>query len=329
MYMSSRISGGRNTANKGEVRKANPETSSVAFFPGRPCPQYCVRTSSCRNTLVGQSSADVPAWKHQDTASPPSEISRRPAPPSKDVGSFGHRSTLPYYDTTSSYAASRTDVLDETQDLDTERRLRWCLAAEAVLNYPVIKRRFRTREYTDASGQAATCLQEDQPEELLMQSPTNWSREGLLPGEFGLIMGMVLWSTSMAFGGIHAAAWDAYFPSKVESRMWRISSVYISSSGLLWYIINMLSKVSKHFGIGLCFRTRLLPGLRLLLSVVLCAERCMFLLEHIWLLRRLLVSGSCLWLRMRRRIGCSLFRIFDLMYNEYVYRSFFADMGRF
>ena len=60
-------------------------------------------------------------------------------------------------------------------------------------------------------------------------------------------MGMVLWSASMAFGGIHAAAWDAYFPSKVESRMWRISSVYVSSSGLLWCIINMLAKVSKPF----------------------------------------------------------------------------------
>ena len=60
-------------------------------------------------------------------------------------------------------------------------------------------------------------------------------------------MGVVLGSSSMAFGGIHAAAWDAYFPSKVESRMWRISSVYISSSGLLWYIINMLAKVSKPF----------------------------------------------------------------------------------
>ena len=116
MNMSSRISGGRNTANKDEDRKTNPETSSVAFFPGRPCPQYCVRTSSCQNTLVGQSSADVPAWKHQDIASPLSEISRRPALPGKDVGSFGHRSIVPYYDTTSSYEANRTDILDETQD---------------------------------------------------------------------------------------------------------------------------------------------------------------------------------------------------------------------
>ena len=80
-----------------------------------------------------------------------------------------------------------------------------------------------------------------------MQCSTNWSGESLPPGEFGLVMGMVLWSASMAFGGIYAAAWDNYFPSKVESRMWRISSVYISSSGLQWCIINMLSKVSKPF----------------------------------------------------------------------------------
>ncbi|KAL2049120.1 hypothetical protein ABVK25_010632 [Lepraria finkii] len=35
MYMSSRISDGRNTANKREDRKTNPEMSSVAFFPGK------------------------------------------------------------------------------------------------------------------------------------------------------------------------------------------------------------------------------------------------------------------------------------------------------
>ena len=51
-----------------------------------------------------------------------------------------------------------------------------------------------------------TFLQQNQTEEFLEQHCSNWSTEGLLPGEHDLIMNMALWFASMAFGAIHAAA---------------------------------------------------------------------------------------------------------------------------
>ena len=116
-----------------------------------------------------------------------------------------------------------------------------------MINYIVIKQRFKIIASTDTEGNLTIYLQEEQPEKLLVTCSTNWSREGLLPSQIGLVMGMVLCSVSMAFDGIHAAAWNAFFPSKVESKMWRFSSLYISSSGLLWCIINMLAKLWKPF----------------------------------------------------------------------------------
>lgn len=78
-----------------------------------------------------------------------------------------------------------------------------------------------------------TFLQERQPEELVEEHCRNRSTKGLVPGDYGLVMGMALWFASMAFGGIHAAAWYDYFPSAIESWLWRISAVYITWSGLV------------------------------------------------------------------------------------------------
>jgi hypothetical protein len=250
MYMSSRISGRIDTAKEVGDRETGPEISTVAFFPGRPCPHSCVRASLCQNATNHQPSPDDFARQRRATASHlriSSEISTTADSPGSRVGSFKNLLTLYRTRMSSAYEASRTDVSDEDQDLGIERRIRWRLAAEAVHTYPAVHRRFKATEYIEASGQTTTYLQEHQPEELLVQCSTNWSRKGLLPGDSGLVMGMVLWSASMAFGGIHAAAWHSYFPSKVESKIWRISSVYISSSGLLWCIINVLAKLSKSF----------------------------------------------------------------------------------
>ncbi len=113
--------------------------------------------------------------------------------------------------------------------------------------YPTIKQRFKTMAFADIEGNHRTYAQEDQHEELLVTCSTNWSREGLLPGQFGLVMGMVIWSVSMVLGGIHTAAWDTYFQWKVELKLWRFSSLYIPSSVLLWCIINKLAKLWKPF----------------------------------------------------------------------------------
>ena len=221
MYMSSRVSGGKKTSNKSNRTTADTEISLLAFYPRKDCPSSCVRAGDCHNVAASQDS--------------------------QERGSFRLRPVMSQSNQSSLVEASRTEISEEVNVPDSEQNLRWCLAAEAIIKYPAIRNRFKTTAFTDSEGNQTTYLQEEQPEELLVTCSTNWSREGLLPGQFGLVMGMVLWSVSVAYGGIHTAAWDTYFPSKVESKMWRFSALYISSSGLLWCIINMLAKLWKPF----------------------------------------------------------------------------------
>lgn len=222
MYMSSRVSGRTKTSTRGNRSMADTEISLVAFDPRKNCPSSCARAGDFHNVAASQY---------------PQDSSYR--------GSFRLRPMTSQLNQSSLIEASCTETSDEVNAPDNEQNLRWCLAAEAISKYPAIKQRFKTIAFTHVEGNQATYLQEERPEELLVTCSTNWSTEGLLPGQFGLVMGMVLWSVSMVFGGIHAAAWATYFPSKVESKMWRFSSLYISSSGLVWCIINMLAKLWK------------------------------------------------------------------------------------
>lgn len=145
---------------------------------------------------------------------------------------------------------------------------RWQLAAEAVKTYPAIRARFtggldpKTRKNTEAvrlypeiptsflqGGDAPLGTKEDwlecAAEQLVSEAAGNWPDDDLLRGVAGLMMGMVLWFASMMFGAVNAAAWDCYFPSETEAWMWRISALYITASGLLWLIVNMLSQCSR------------------------------------------------------------------------------------
>lgn len=145
---------------------------------------------------------------------------------------------------------------------------RWRLAAQAVTTYPAIQARFtggldsQTRKDSEAvrlyPEMPANFLQGNQgrldskadwlecaAEELVTDVAANWPDDDLLRGVAGLMMGMVLWFASMAFGAVHAAAWDCYFPSEIEAWMWRVSALYITASGLIWLIANMLSQCSR------------------------------------------------------------------------------------
>ena len=145
---------------------------------------------------------------------------------------------------------------------------RWRMAAEAVDRFPQIRARF-TRQLDSLGKKNADALRlypempanfvhtneksnenseewlECSAEQLLTECAANWPGDDLLRGVAGLMMGAVLWFASMAFGGVHAAAWDAYFPSPVEAWMWRCSALYISFSGLLWLAANMLAQFSR------------------------------------------------------------------------------------
>lgn len=124
---------------------------------------------------------------------------------------------------------------------------RWHLAAQAVEQYPAIRSRFKVGINDDVDTNNTHALLEpstDAIEDLIVDRVGNWPRAGLLRGMGGLIMGMILWFASMAFGGVHAAGWNGYFPSTVEFWMWRASSVHVVFCGLLWLVINLLAKMS-------------------------------------------------------------------------------------
>lgn len=138
--------------------------------------------------------------------------------------------------------------IDIEQNNSSVHLRRWQLAAEAVCQYPAIRSRFKEVlcDSVDTS-EAATFLEpsSDAVEDLIVDRVGNWPSPGLLRGMGGLIMGMILWFATMAFGGIHAATWNGFFPSIVESWMWRVSSVHVVFCGFLWLIINLVAKMCK------------------------------------------------------------------------------------
>ena len=52
------------------------------------------------------------------------------------------------------------------------------------------------------------------------------------------MVGMVLWMSNFLYGGLHATAWNEYFPSTIEQWLWRSSAIYIGFCGGLWIVIN-------------------------------------------------------------------------------------------
>ena len=147
--------------------------------------------------------------------------------------------------------------LESSRDFQEQR---WALAAKAISTYPAIASRMKTRHVqarvsscVQLSQSAQTGADIDDPwcnnrfvtylepltEELVDDAIGNWARENLLRNVSGFVMGMILWSASMAYGGIHIAAWNSFFPTPVERLLWRCSALCIAASGLVWILINM------------------------------------------------------------------------------------------
>jgi hypothetical protein len=212
-----------------------PELSALAFFtPGTQGGLENAATEA-QSTVANTTSHDSTDISHK-TPDVIDTISDGTA----DLGFFGPRpvASSPAEGFLSSGAA------EQGQKPSTMQLTRWRLAAEAVRTYPAIVLRFAAKP----SGEARTICRdwlEPLTEELVTRSAANWPAEDLLRGTGGLVMGMVLWFASMAYGGVHIAAWDDYFPSTVEAWMWRSSSICITFSGLLWLVINLLAHLSK------------------------------------------------------------------------------------
>jgi hypothetical protein len=137
-------------------------------------------------------------------------------------------------------------ILEQAQDPSTSQLSRWRLAAEAVHMYPAIRQRFTTKDNLSLEAKNLNCdCFKPTTEELMTRVATDWPANDLLRGTRGVIMGMVLWFASMAYGSVHIAAWHDHFPTDIEAWMWRISAMYITGSGLLWATINLLAHEVK------------------------------------------------------------------------------------
>ena len=239
MYMSSQISGWRRVR-PGILKKdwIDPEFSILAFEPPPSTDTQlstetrylgCIRprllTDATRPSIVS------------------SDVHRAPDP--TYLGSLRKRPTVAF-DTNGiplEIVLSTVDSrLESSGDLQAAR---WALAAEAMSIYPAIASRVMPRESIQ-DGERVRWF-EPTVEELVDDTVGNWATGNLLRAMSGFVMGMVVWSASMAYGGIHAMAWDGHFPSETEARLWRTSSVCVAGSGLTWIMINMLARTFPRF----------------------------------------------------------------------------------
>lgn len=255
MYMSSHISGWRR-ARPGILKKywKDPELSILAFNPPNLTCSTSPPSTSVPEVLINSNDA---------MGSP--IIPSLQSNPSSGTLSLRPISALTNTDSTIDPAAILQDIesrLQSSQDLQAQR---WSLAAKAMTLYPAIASRVtrrETRENIPSPGRLSmpsgskkptsscspthtvTTYLEPMTEELIDTSIGNWARENLLRNMSGFVMGMIVWSASVLYGGMHLAAWNSFFPTPVERLLWRLSALCIASSGILWIFINLSAQSS-------------------------------------------------------------------------------------
>lgn len=80
-------------------------------------------------------------------------------------------------------------------------------------------------------------------EEFLPPTISDWPTDQLLRRVDSLTMGAILRFATVAYGAIHAAAWNSYFPTTLEKWLWHSSSIYVSFSKIVWVVINLVAKI--------------------------------------------------------------------------------------
>ena len=241
MYMSSQISGWRRMK-PGILKKdwIDPELSILALKPSTARTSELAILAPIQNASSSrQRLAFIASLRSISTAS----IPRLQA--NSDCGSLTIRPISAYVAKGESRSIAISAVesrLESSQELQSTR---WPLAAEAMTLHSAIACRVIPREIQD--GDKNLKWVEPITEELVDDSIGNWATGNLIRDMSGFIMGMVVWTASMAYGGVHAAAWNGHFPSRMEMWLWRASSICIAGSGFTWILINLLARMFKGF----------------------------------------------------------------------------------
>ncbi|KAL9012853.1 MAG: hypothetical protein Q9173_002404 [Seirophora scorigena] len=239
MFMSSQVSGWR-SVRPGILKKdwIDPEFSILAFDPplsrrtqakgAVPCPY------NAKPTFV-----DVASLSPTHLSSVNHGLSRI------DVGSWKKRPFMAFSQSGIPLESMQSTVASRLESSGNLQSSRWSLAAEAMARHPAIAARVICRETLQDDDKVRWF--EPVVEELVDVTIGNWATGNLLRAMSGFVMGMVVWSASMAYGGVHATAWHGHFPSRVEALLWRASSICIAGSGFTWILINMLARTFPFF----------------------------------------------------------------------------------
>lgn len=155
------------------------------------------------------------------------------------VGSSARSPGIGTFAIRSDYTAARDEDIESSDGNTQQARFR--LAAQAITNFSAVHQRFTHHPALDDTQPNRLTAPASQ---LVVAYAPNWPSDYLLPGLQGEVMGMVLWFASMAYGGIHLAAWHDDFPSAAETIVWRFSGIFIGSSGLFWFVLNMFAHYS-------------------------------------------------------------------------------------
>ena len=241
MYMSSRISG---TKIKGHFKPKSwitPELKRCVYLDRNQTLDSSSLLSLSKNGMLGTDG-------EQTNYSYPRKISRdRVDSTDSQVSGTFELQPSQHLDTqkTITRKLNMGWIPEPVHDNANLRETRHNLAAAALQTYPAVMARFsRIGPEPRDWNFNGTSSYEPLIEQLVVRHARNWPSDFLLPGLGGELMGMTLWFATMAYGGVHIAAWNEYFPTHAEQQLWRLSSVYIACSGLLWLLMNILGAFS-------------------------------------------------------------------------------------
>lgn len=131
---------------------------------------------------------------------------------------------------------------DQTEKQVRYQKQRWLLTLDALAMFPHLCCRLDTLQ---------TAVNSDPPtyksQVMLQPRARNWPNAGSIPEFQGKVVGMALWFATVAYGAVHVAAWNEYFPSLLEKWLWRTCAMFLAYSGSLWLTINFLGFLSKRF----------------------------------------------------------------------------------
>ncbi|KAK3366188.1 hypothetical protein B0T24DRAFT_670298 [Lasiosphaeria ovina] len=127
-------------------------------------------------------------------------------------------------------------------DIDRCAMTRWGLACQALQENEAIWTRYRREASTRSLEPGGQHVIYEYPGALLDRTfldmtVDNWPGRSLLPHSTKYT-GYVFFSLCvLVYGGIHASAWNHYFPTDTEQLLLRVSAVYVGCSGLLLLVV--------------------------------------------------------------------------------------------